>query len=324
MLTGSHDLNFAYCSVPERIWDSSWDFSIFLAPFDSLAWIFLFISLTLVSAILALLVRRNIVVTLLSSLAVLLEDEMNHFKSKLYVLWLLISVLLVEIYLGKITGDVTAPSRAKAFGQLSELYQANYSLIFRDIHNIFVLQSYGNAWPYHTNTPRQIIVVRQMLRRSKFVRREGQLFIPALVKEERVAALLGWSQAIWAATTGNEYIANMYKSDHIQKIKCRVGSEFLNTGPVYFAFSPPGSTKMAGCFGRLHQSGIVNRWISEMHATLTFRRVQDRVKSVRRTSMANDVDSVATLKMNGKVSTVFVLWIVCFSLCAVVFTVERI
>lgn len=123
--------NFAYCSVSQKRWESSWNFSVFTQPFHSYTWVTLCSLLLAISLTISLVSRKYFAMVFLSALAVLLNNEMTQIgNSKLFVLWLLLSVLFVNLYSGKINSHIIAPPEEVTFTSLTDLLENNYTFIF--------------------------------------------------------------------------------------------------------------------------------------------------------------------------------------------------
>lgn len=132
--------NFAYCSVPKKEHESTWNFKIFTDLFDVGVLVSLSILLALVSLGVSISTRRSFSTTFLYAFVVLLDNEIRHLKNaKLYILWLFNTFLIVDFYSGAISSQVIAPPKDTQPTKFSQLQENNFSIIFphKAIHNAF-------------------------------------------------------------------------------------------------------------------------------------------------------------------------------------------
>lgn len=82
---------------------------------------------------------------------------------------------------------------------------------------------------------------------------------------------------------------------------------------------------IATMYERLLSSGIESRWRQEQFGFMTASRVQDRVQVKSRTRMVLQTSTTEKLKMDGKILTIFLLWILCLAifLMAFIFEISR-
>lgn len=130
------EYTFVYCAFPKRDWDSSWNVSFFVAPFDYLSWLGIFCSLVLISLLtLSSLHRRRFSFQLLSTFSVLLSvgsvsSYVIKYRSKLFVLWMLAALVLTNGYTGDMTSFVIKPPPEKILKTFEDLQKNNFSFIF--------------------------------------------------------------------------------------------------------------------------------------------------------------------------------------------------
>lgn len=325
------NFNFAYCSVPHRKSDSSWKFSIFTDPFDIWTWWVLVALVILVSILLARSSGKGYFPSLLSTLAVLLDNEMGHFRSNLFVLWLFITRLIFDFYSGEITSQVISPPQEFKLTYFTDIKKYNYSIVYG---HEFVSKLVGATLQNYLTrnfTSQNLHDLSELVKNSEVHYDKTDEFIPAFLDENRkVVTFMGWSHAIWAATKASQTIAKYTqfvkrKNKKLEKKpqKCYIGKELFPAGEIFFAFTPPGSNQMARMFQRLQASGVVNRWNRELHSMVHSRRVQDRAKVVGPTLLAEEREEFMVLRMVGRIATIFLLWIFCLLVSSVSFVFER-
>lgn len=320
----SIELNFAYCSVPKDKWNSPWDFFIFTDPFDMPTWFVLSVLLVLVTLIVSYSTGHGILKTFMSTLAALLDNEVTHIvNSKLYVLWLFMTLLIFDFYSGEITSKVTAPPEPEDMTMLSELQDHNYSIIFPYSVAADEIQFTVEQRRRMDCVNRNFEIISKLLPRSRtqsmFV---GDGLHKYIARNGQVAAFATWASAMWAATRGSDYIARN-KSDKLVTGKtCKIGKHLIPNGEKFVGFTPPGSTQLAKLFRRLQGSGITNRWYQESTEKLHSFRVQDRVKVKGRCSILKEPIPFKPLCMVGKAVSIFLLWVVCLTFCGLALTSE--
>ncbi|CAL8108409.1 unnamed protein product [Orchesella dallaii] len=128
--------NFAYCSDPKRSYSSLYNISVLSAPFVPLVWILLFGTMLTLSFVL---LRRFRVQDLGSIIFVLVADLIlipasHTFPSTRYSLlhvgWLLLCVLLSNLYTGQITSLLIKPVEEQTLGELEDLVDRNFTVVF--------------------------------------------------------------------------------------------------------------------------------------------------------------------------------------------------
>lgn len=316
--------NFAYCSIPIKQFGSEWNFRIFTDPFDTWAWVVLLGLLILVSFAISISTHHNFLTTLFSALGALLDNEIRHItKSRLYILWLFTTLLINDFYSGAITSRVIAPADEIRLRKLADLEKNNFSIIFPH-------QIPSNAINVSIRVPRKSAYARENFRiLRKFMKsstilsvRVDDSFWRTLADSENVATILGYCYALFNAGVANKLISES-RSEETRNKRCHVGQEMVDiAGERYLVFIPPGSILMARAFQILIASGIIPRWDQEAIWLMYADRVQDRAKIISRTRMAEEKFTFRTLRVEGKIVTIFLLWIVCVIVCSVMLTCE--
>lgn len=72
---------------------------------------------------------------------------------------------------------------------------------------------------------------------------------------------------------------------------------------------------MGKAFQRLIATGVIPRWDREGNWLTYADRVQDRVRIISDTKFAKKDATAKTLSMNGKIITIFLLWLFCLATC---------
>lgn len=307
--------NFAYCAATRRKYSSLWNFRIFTDPFDRWTWLVLTAMLFIMSWLISISIRRNFFATFLSALAALLDNEMSRIvNSKLYILWLFMTLLIFDFYSGAITSQLIAPSEEALLGKFSDLEQNNFAFIF--YHKI-IFDSVNASATMKSHDP-MVKAISKLLRNSEIL--EYQDFFPAFTQKSRnVATMMSWAHSMWVATQGNFAI----KRVGLKKLKCHVGKELFDSGPSFIGITPPASTQLEGAFQNLVTTGIYQRWRQENNEMLHSKKVQNRTRVKSRTSVVKEETTVVALKMDGKVVTVFILWKLCLLACCLSFFYEK-
>lgn len=315
--------NFGYCAQPRKKWDSAWDFRIFADPFDIWTWILLGCFFILVSIFVWQLTSHGFSIIFLASFSSLLGNELSlGIRSKLYLVWLFTTLHVLNLYSGAITSHVIAQPSELQFTKLAELEQENYIMIFpRPGYQMAVKKSVREI--LNTKFVEDgISIVSRLLKKSRVYNYLNLEFSKALTELDRLAALLWWPHALFSVASGNEYILKINSNEEIRRKKCYIGKDNINLGENFLAFTPPGSDSMATMYERLLASGIEHRWRQEHFGLLMATRVQDRARVKSRTSFVKEEATTGKLKLEGKILTIFLLWIFCLIICSTAFGCE--
>lgn len=316
--------NFAYCSSPTKTFESMWNFKMLTEPFDIWTWLVLSVLLIFVSILVSVSTSHNFFIAFLSAFAALLDNEMRHFtNSKLYILWLFTSLIIVDFYAGVITSRVIAPPEETHLETLSDLEQNNFTIIFP--HNIpaNAINTSVREMNKLGNASENLRILAAMLKRSEVVPFHGEdSFFNRLIDNSRVATLAGAAFVLWYASKANMLISKRNLIKNPSKT-CDVCKEMINiVGERFLALTPPGSAKMASIFQRLIATGIIPRWDQETVWLMYAERVQDRSRIVSRTKIAKEEAAVQPLRMDGKIVTIFVFYVLCVIGCCVSLSYE--
>lgn len=314
------DNNFAYCSVPEQKYTSATDFTIFTDPFDVWTWLILLFHLVTVSILVSISIRQKFFTTFMSALAVLLDNEMTQVvNSKLYVLWLFITLLIFDFYSGAVTSEITAPPEEVWLTRIHQLEEHNYTLIFPDEGYFLSFKRNLEFLNREKYNPKNLKVVTRLVDKSQVFSLATGAFSSALTERARIATLMWWPFAMFAATRGNN---DLLSKKEERKKRCVVGSELFNTGEIFVVVTPPGSSKVSGMLENLQACGIFRRWNDEYLGMLQSTRVQDRARVKSWASLAKEATTVDAIELKGKAATIFLLWWVCLVVSFICFIKE--
>lgn len=312
--------NFLYCATPKRRRGSPWDFSMFIVPFDKWTWVGLLLLLVLMSLVLSISNRRGYLATFLSALATLLDNEMTQIRnSKLYILWLFVSLLLFKFYSGDVTSEVIAPPEEYRLEKFSDLEKQNYRFVFPDkMSSVAVTRKivHLNSMKFHNS---DLAIVSRLLEAAKVASLKTYL---TEFEKNHCASFFMWSHAIMVTSRINSYISAKNLNKNANAKKCHVGKELFNTGETLYLFTPPGSIRMGKLFEKVLQSGIFERWQKELNGMALSTRVQDRARVKSRASLAKEDVQLEKLRMEGKTLTIFLLWTFCLLACLLAFLCE--
>lgn len=326
----SMDVNFIYCATPKIQTNDIWKFSIFFNPFDAWVWILLAVAIILVSILAySSLSRKIFFPVFLSTLSVLLGGISDlpvkrWGTSGLFCLWMLVCSILVTFYTGEMTSQVIIPSPEETIKKFEELEKQNYTLLYGDLFKFGIVNATSRNL---RGFPPAIKVLERMIPRAIVRTTLGidKNLAEALLSENGKASAVGWPLAMWMATYANLQISTREAkniSSKARKKRCYVGKELIPTGESYFSFLPPGNDNLARGFLRLEAAGIPDRWMQEFMAIVYSRRVQDRVKVISPTQMIQDGHTVMELTIEGKIATIFLLWMICLCVSLVAFVGE--
>lgn len=305
------DFNFAVCTVKDKKYDSSWSFSIFLDPFDSWIWASLIVALMLVGLLVKTTERLGFVPAFFSSISpLLLAGQSVRIRSKLLVLWMMASMILVTFYSGEMTSLVIKPPSDLVMEKLSELEKNNYSLVFNQRFVLNFLNSSVNIMRKKDFVNEKLDLISRLLSsRDIIVTNDNEKSFKVLAEKDKVAAINGWPYAMMAAIHANHVISSRNRLPGLVAKKCYIGKELVTTGELYVTFLPPGSTQIEKVFQRLAAGGITARWYREDRAIAYSIRVQERVMVKSETSLIDNTKIViGGLSIKGKMTTIFLVW----------------
>lgn len=187
------DYNFGYCALPTKMWNSNWDFRIFCDPFSISTWLILLLTLILVTIFISFLWRHKFFSVLFSAIACILANNMPlNLKSKTFVLWLLTSVLMLQLYSGSITSHVIARPGELQLTKIKHLSQENYSIVFPGPPYLTsVRKSVAELLNANFSTE-SVRILSRLLKNAKAFGYMTEEFSTKFVEQDHVATLIWW------------------------------------------------------------------------------------------------------------------------------------
>lgn len=315
--------SFTYCSVEKKETYSVWKFNIFADPFDIWTWTLLIVSLVLVATLSTFTISgengqgifHQVIMSTLS-VTLTLGTYALHRRSKLFLLWMGLCLIIPTFYIGVIQSTLISPPEDDVIKAFAELKENNYSLVLGE--SMYLLKddvaSYLDSIQFSSSGE----ILKWLFNKVRFT------------SDHTLVNVLGFEEGNWV-TAGPWYTSHLYNWLHSQRVsvslnpaetkkakRCHVGEELITMGLDFLSFNPPGHDKLAwACAGLLH-SGIYKRWDDEGYALMHSERIQDRtrVKSPK-IILKLETSVIHALGMKGKLVTVFLLWIVCIILCVI-------
>lgn len=319
----SSQLNFAYCDKIRTKYESPWQLAIFTSSFDLYCWTSLIISMIFVTALISFKQNINFISTLHLLLSVLLSFGICGLTKKteklvIFILWMMACLLLSNLYLGELSSMVISPPEPDIILSIQELHEKNFSLLYPD--NIW--RDSAKEAVTQTENPFDILETKITEGRRKNPHVTFEKFIDYFAHNKSKQAFVHlWPAALYVASNGRRVLERKMSNE---KIKCHVGKYLLPVNSFSYAFLPPGNGKVFRVYQSFFDTGIYRRWIDEVIGLSHSRRIQDRSRVLGPTKMADDnVVIVSSLKLDGRVSKLFLLWGLCLSICSIVITLER-
>lgn len=307
---------FIYTDITKKEKISVFDFSLFTAPLDWWAWLFLLCAFVLIVPLTGKISR---VIMPLASATLSPGTRGPPTKSKIFFLWVASCMVLGNIYSGELTSKMMVPLKDIVMTKFIELEQNNYTAIIPvnveqwlpgiNLDGADLTRSFpGNVAQRLTKNAEQI---------------NDTKIHEALVMNNRRHVAVG----PWPGTHTIAWIYGLLKARHpeIENFARRVshiGGELEQIGEQFFLFLPPDNLELFKAFRRLFESGIYQRWDQEELALMHSSRVQDRVRVKSPTKMEPEIDPFEPQKLKGKVITMFLLWEVCIVISLIGFFCE--
>lgn len=319
--------SFTYCSaVQKRKGDSIWNFWFLTESFDKWTWLSIALSFILVSLLAHSSLRwRRLSFSFLSGFSVLSPGSVSgnvvKYRSKLFVLWILVSLVLINFYTGRMTSSVIKPPREEVLRTFGDLEKNNFTLIFDQKLAHGFLANTARILTQKLFVPRYIRALSKLLQTS-VVKVDRAWFIKTMATHDKVASTNGWTYALWDAMESTTWISRQ----SVKSRKCHVGEELVDSGERYFALLPPRSIKLSKVYQQLLVSGIMQRWEQEDNAMAMPKRIQNhnQVGISDKLALFNvDNNKTHQLRMEGEIVTIFFLWAICIVGSSVWFFVEK-
>lgn len=321
--------NFVYCQEHKISQGSIFALvSILIEPLDTVVWIILFGFVIAVSIIVYLNAEvevQNISSALLITFSGLLSPVLNGLaikrngnkikESKLFVLWMLVSTLLMSFYCGVMTRNITKPLPDVTLDNINDLVNAGYSVIYS--RQLWLDSDRDSAKIYNKTS-------FQKLLNSAIIADD---FIYELCYGYKRTYLHIWHIALRTALLAKENLQKRESGPNSGMVKrkdCYVGTEFVEEGPSYYGFLPPFNQEVSDVFQKFFDAGVYNLWEREYIGLMHSNKVQERVKVVSKNKILEEQDQIIpSINLNSKVITIFVLWGLCLLFSTFVLFVEK-
>lgn len=314
--------SFAYCDLPKTAKISVWNFSIFTAPFDMWTWLLFLLSFCLVVAFSGLTLSRVSsfpwVPTLSAALS--LGTEALSRRSGLFILWMFVCQVIPTLYIGTIQSSLISPPMDDVMTEFHELQERNYSLVYPNALKMYTddLVVYINSIPKFPTGD----VIKWLLNRAVNQSLE-EVYYYLAVYPGRWVTIGPWYTTHYFSWLQRSVMAYMNETERKKARICHVGEELITLGIDFYEFHPPGHEKLAWTFQSLVYAGIYQRWDSEGHALMHSERVQDRVRvKSKRIILKLGQPVIKALRMERKIVTIFLMWIICVKVCLIAFCSE--
>lgn len=338
------DFNFVYCDVPRQKLDSPFTLTAFTEPFHFTVWLYLLASI-IATAILvnSELISARVQFHLTPVLSALITPGLVWSCSKirrklnysgLFLLWTVCCLILVNFYSGAVTSFLITPPEGDPMTKIKHLLERNYALIFDGLVRFGLLK--GTVQAYMSlldrermrNVNENMQVLENLLKSSSVVEEEDE-FIEKIAYSGKFSSVVGWPYALYIATKANELITTRKKLVEGDDRSCLVGKELISGGPLFHVFIPPGSSRASAVYRRFVDSGLQDLWVKEFYGNAFSKRVQDRSKVISSTqigdsqrNLASTMGDVKSLKLEGRVVKIFILWLLCVFASGFYFLIE--
>lgn len=329
---GNQDYTFCYCGVAIKKSDSIWAFSTFTDPLDSQSWIYLMAAIFFVG-ILAHSSWKRIYFDVTTALSPLLSNGVTTSRrSGLFVLWMFTSTIVATFYAGDMTSHVIKPSPIHTINTLAELVENNYTLIYTmqsavDILNTTARSMIRTDKPGHINHQMESLqrLVSGARRLPTTVYANGFKGAEELALSHKTALIQYWSATFWMVSIASEKLKSANSKDGLHR-QCFIGKELLRVPERFMTILPPNNMELIKARLRFNEFGITDLWMKEIEGLMHSRKVRERVKVKSPTKMiakqSEHDEKPMTLRMEGEMVNVFLLWTICLGFCLVCFSCE--
>lgn len=305
-------MNFYYCDIPKKLKLSPWTFTLFTDPFGTFVWFNLIIIFSLVSLIIFVQVDRSeIGVSLMSMISSALSMGVVELpmRSKLFILWLFCSMLVVNFYSGSISSTLIRPLEDDSIKTWSDLQNRNFTFFTNDDYYVNLMRNELTAVKSKLSQTIRKLLQNVILDESSSFKNVMQY----LLFQDNVFNINYWVGAIKIVNIDFEAkIRKQAQSDKRKAKRCRVGQELIFSSHIFYGFLPPDNEELFTAFQHITEAGIVELFTNEYHGMLLSNRVQDRVLVKSKTMVKPKAEAtVAKLNLQGKVVTVLLLWMLC-------------
>lgn len=335
-ITPTH-IQFTYCDYIRKKTENIWKFTVFTNCFDQWTWLAIgcaFIGVSLIQFASSWVLIQNVAIQIgnivLTTLSPLISPGVvtNTYISECpgsFTVWIFACIILTNYYTGILTSLLISPPPPDTMSKVEDLQIRNYSLIFDspfllDALNSTVSSHFLGSAKFHQ---KDITTLKTLLENVKLYD-DLPKFLKALAYgPNKVATVVGWPFALYTTAKANDLLR---QNMPVQKRECFVGKELVHSGNYYYGFLPPGNhLRLRDTFLKLVEAGIAELWSAEVFGlAYSPGRVQDRLRVKSPTNIVSeDNDQVHALKMQGKIVTIFLVWILCLFAAGVSFVLEK-
>lgn len=231
-----------------------------------------------------------------------------------------VCLVIPTLYIGTIQSSLISPPKVDVMTEFHELQERNYSLVYSDDFNMFTddLILYIKSIPKFSAGD----VIKWLLN-SAVNQTMEQIYYFLAVNEGHWVTIGPWYSTQYFSWLQHSVLGYMNETERMKARICHVGEELITLGIDFYSFRPPGHEKLAWAFQSLVYGGIYQRWDGEGHTLIHSERVQDRVKVKSRKIIVNlGQHEIKSLRMERKIVTIFLIWMICIKLCLIAFCFE--
>lgn len=302
---------FIYCDFIRQEDISEWDFTLLLIPFDKRTWLLLIIVFLVVVPLSGKF--SSVIMPILSATFSIGTTGLAE-KSKIFILWMAMCMILGNMYSGEVTSKIMVPPKDAVLTEFWQLEDRNYTAIAPQSTN----QMLGNVINYLENirsTSGQI--AKRLLETVKIV--DAQIINEILLFNTSRFVVIGpWTYIHLVDWSCRSLARNQ------EERKCHLGKELVQMGDNFVIFLPPRNSELATTYQKLIEAGIHQRWDQEVNGIMHSQRVQDRVRVKSPTTILEEAVPVKAQRLKGKMVTMFLLWGVCVIISLIGFGLELI
>lgn len=322
------DLNFAYCARPRKEDVVPWKVRLITTAFQPLTWLVLTIQLFLCAILVQFsissqkspLKNKTQLSFLLFTMATMIISSDNGIRKKLnisslLVLWAFISMVLSNYYSGIVTSTAIKPPADKYMTRVSQLLENNFTLIFQNQADLDVLNATVQYYSkFEKSSDNRLSDTKKLIETSTLVTNTiGTGFGKVMACIKNAAAIDLWHNVLSFVNYANLAMDNS-SNKTFRDCRCYIGKELIPNGDLYQIFTPPKGKLFGGLAKTLEETGFYFYWYTELAKMQFSTRVQDRQKVKGATSIIYDFEDelgTSTLKLEGRILTIFLTWFSC-------------
>lgn len=302
---GSCKYGFLYCAKPENLQEGIWIFSIFTEPFQFSIWVAVLVTGSLIS-MLAFTNLNHIRVSVIPIICAVIASGISGIpekRSKLFTLWVFVSLILTVIYTANLTGVLVKAPTTKITANFSQIQNEKYSLIYRHSIEMWIAQ---NLLKGFCNSRNKFVVDNNVKALSNLLEfaKVAHNHTYEMLTRRLVAVALEWKQLL-----GNQItLTNAAKQAGVQR-KCYLSLDVVHLGDAFYLLVQPKWMNMATLFTNMVEAGIYQIWDGERFSVSELRVRSSYLRySYPKNAVHAEPKTLVTLKLEGKFFTVFLLW----------------